>query len=297
KQGLSGECVRNGLLVSCEDTENDPRIDPQVCRALGLGSLMAVPIVSDFRVVGLLEVFSPRSRNFAKIHETVLDRLVEMIPKTHPEKTPPESIQPEASQPETPVSSEAAPPPVSQSGSTDTGSTEFTSMHATREALWEQKAEVREQAPQPGAEPSSAVRSHLLHWTLLGLAILAVAMALGYLVGSMMQTRWESSTQASQRPLINGVEAASMDSGQSATVRSSVEQHVQARSLADLRKLADRGDAEAQWQMGVRYYDGDGVPHDDAQAMKWFELAAEQGHVNAQSRLGAYYWAGRGVPV
>jgi len=137
----------------------------------------------------------------------------------------------------------------------------------------------------------------LLHWTLPGLAILTVAMALGYLVGSMMQTRSESSTQASQRPLINGVEAASMDSGQSATVRSSVEQHVQARSLADLRKLADRGDAEAQWQMGVRYYDGDGVPHDDAQAMKWFELAAEQGHVNAQSRLGAYYWAGRGVPV
>src|SRR5208282_1353171 len=164
----------------------------------------------------------------------------EMIPKTHPEKTPPESIQPEATQPESPVSPEAAPlPPVSESGSTDTGSTDFTSMHATREALWEQKPEVREPAPQPVAEPSSAVRSHLLHWTLLGLAILAVAMALGYLVGSMMQTRWESSTQASQRPLINGVEAVSMDSGQSATVRSSVEQHAQARSLADLRKLAD----------------------------------------------------------
>ena len=59
KQGLSGECVRSGLLVSCEDTENDPRIDPEVCRALGIGSLMAAPIVSDFRVVGLLEVFSP----------------------------------------------------------------------------------------------------------------------------------------------------------------------------------------------------------------------------------------------
>ncbi len=290
KQGLSGECVRNGLLVSCEDAENDPRIDPQVCRALGLGSLMAAPIVSDFRVVGLLEIFSPRSCNFAKIHETVLDRLVEMIPKTHPEKTPPESIQPEASQPETLVSPEAAPPPpVSESGSTDTGSTEFSSMHATREVLWEQKPEVREQAPQPVAEPSSAVRSHLLHWTLLGLAILAVAMALGYLAGSMMQTRWESSTQASQRPLINGVEVASMGPGQSA------EQHAQAKSLADLRKLADRGDAEAQFQMGVRYHNGEDVPQDDAQAMQWFQRAAEQGHVDAQSHLGAYYWAGRGV--
>src|SRR5208337_4509550 len=230
-QGLSGECVRNGLLVSCEDTENDPRIDPEVCRALGIGSLMATPIVSDFRVVGLLEIFSPHSRNFTKVHETVLDRLVEMIPKSHREKRQPETIQSEATQPETAVTPEAAPqPPVSESISTET----------------EKNPELSEQVSQPVAEPASGIRAHLLHWTLLGLAILAVAMALGYLVGSMMQTRWESSTQASQRPLINGVEGASMDSGQSPTVRSSVEQHTQARSLADLRKLADRGDAEAQ---------------------------------------------------
>ena len=85
KQGLSGECVRSGLLVSCEDMENDPRVDPEIGRALGIGSLMAAPIVSDFRVVGLLEVFSPHPRAFTKAHGTVLDRLVEMIPKTHPE--------------------------------------------------------------------------------------------------------------------------------------------------------------------------------------------------------------------
>ncbi len=298
QQGLSGECVRNGLLVSCVDTGNDPRIDSQVCRALGIGSLMATPIVSDFRVVGLLEIFSPHSRNFRKVHETVLDRLVEMIPKTHREKRQVESVQPEATQPETPVRPEAGPQtPASESGSTGPGSIESSSMPATRQVLSEQEPEVREQVSQPASEPSSAVRSHLLHWTLLGLAILAVAMALGYLVGSTMPSRWAPSPQASQQSLVNGAEPASMGSGQSATGRSSSEQYATVKSLADLRRLAERGDAEAQWQMGVRYYDGDGVPHDDAQAMKWFELAAEQGHVNAQSRLGAYYWAGRGVPV
>ncbi len=298
KQGLSGECVRNGLLVSCEDTGNDPRIDPEVCRALGIGSLMATPIVSDFRVVGLLEIFSPHSRNFTKVHETVLERLVEMIPKTHREKRQPESIQPEATQPETPIGSEAVPqPPVSGASSTEPEATEATSMHATPEALWEQKPEVSEQASQTVAESASGVRPHLLHWTLLGLAILAVAMALGYLVGSTMPSRWTPSPQASQQSVVNGAEAASRGSGQSATDRSSPEQHAPVKSLADLRKLAERGDPEAQWQMGVRYYDGDGVTHDDVQAMKWFELAAEQGHINAQSRLGAYYWAGRGVPV
>ncbi len=71
----------------------------------------------------------------------------------------------------------------------------------------------------------------------------------------------------------------------------------QPKSLADLQNSAERGDPDAQWQMAIRYHDGEGVPQDDTEAMKWFERAAEQGHVDAQSPLGAYYWAGRGVPV
>src|SRR2546429_4024118 len=95
KHGLSGECIRSGLLVSCEDTENDPRVDAEICRTLRIGSPMAAPLVSDFRVVGLLETFSPHPRAFTKAHETVLDRLVEMIPKTHRERTQPEKTQTE----------------------------------------------------------------------------------------------------------------------------------------------------------------------------------------------------------
>src|SRR5450755_2859688 len=78
--GLSGECVRKGLLVSCEDMENDPRVDPDLGRALGIGSLIAAPIMSDARAVGLLEVFSPRPRNFTKTDEMILGRLAEMAP-------------------------------------------------------------------------------------------------------------------------------------------------------------------------------------------------------------------------
>jgi len=46
----------------------------------------------------------------------------------------------------------------------------------------------------------------------------------------------------------------------------------------------------------VRYHNGEEVPQNDAQAVRWFLRAAEQGHVTAQATLGAYYWAGRGVP-
>ena len=81
RHGLTGECARSGRLMSCEDTETDPRVDRNLCRELGIGSILAAPILSDFRVVGLIEVFSHRPRAFTKTQETVLDRLVELVPK------------------------------------------------------------------------------------------------------------------------------------------------------------------------------------------------------------------------
>jgi hypothetical protein len=298
KHGLSGECVRSGSLVSCEDTEKDPRVDAEICRALGIGSLMAAPIVSDFRVVGLLEIFSPYPRAFTKAHETVLDRLVEMIPKTHREST-----HTEETQQETPIRPEAASgvwrPSVSDSGPNP----------ATREVWLEPKTEVREQLSQhvPGPivyaqvpeqilKPAPTGPSRLRDLGLLVLAIVVVAIVVVYLV---IEKR--ISPEASQRSSVNAAEAASTVSGQSATDRGSSgqrssDQRVQAKSLPELRKLAGQGDAEAQWQMGVRFHNGEGVPHDDAQAMQWFQRAAEQGHVTAQGALGAYYFAARGVP-
>ena len=321
KRGLSGECVRSGLLVSCEDTENDPRVDPEICRTLGIGSLMAAPIVSDFRVVGLLETFSPHPRAFAKAHETVLDRLVEMIPKTHREKTQTEKTQPEKTQPERPIRPEAVSgvwrPSVSESGPMELASMELDSMelgsiHATREVLLEPKPKVREQVsrqdpaqivsaqfPEHLPKPAPTAPSRLLDLGLLGLAIAVVAMVVGYLVGPVIEKR--ISPEASQRSLVKSAEAASTVSGQSSANqrsadRGSTSQRAQAKSLPDLRKLAGQGDADAQWQMGVRYHNGEGVPRDDVQAMQWFLRAADQGHVTAQATLGAYYWAGRGVP-
>jgi GAF domain-containing protein len=291
-RGLSGECVRSAHLVSCEDTENDPRIDPEVCRTLGIGSLIAAPIVSNFRVVGLLEVFSPQPRGFTHAHGTVLDRLVEMIPKTHREKTQPENTRPETTQPEEPIGSDAAlglsRPPASESDSVELDSLEFDSVRAIREALWEREPDAAEQPAQQASreivsaqvseqvsEPAPTAPSRWPHLLLLGMVVAVVAMAAGYLAAPTIEKRWADSPQASQRSLHL--------------------QRAQPQSLADLRKLADQGDADAQWQMGIRYHNGEDVPRDDVQAMQWFLRAAEQGHVTAQATLGAYYWAGRGV--
>jgi len=60
--------------------------------------------------------------------------------------------------------------------------------------------------------------------------------------------------------------------------------------------LAELGDAEAQFNMGVMYDEGAGVQQDLATAAEWYKKAAEQGFVDAQANIGMMYYHGQGVP-
>src|SRR5437763_10747979 len=42
--GFSGECLRTSKVLRCDDTQKDIRVDPEVCRELGLRSIAAVPL-------------------------------------------------------------------------------------------------------------------------------------------------------------------------------------------------------------------------------------------------------------
>jgi cell division septation protein DedD len=69
-----------------------------------------------------------------------------------------------------------------------------------------------------------------------------------------------------------------------------------AGALQVWRPLAVLGDANAQYQLGVMYYFGVGVPRDYSEALKWQFLAAAQGHAKAQNNLAVMYAYGEGVP-
>ena len=51
-------------------------------------------------------------------------------------------------------------------------------------------------------------------------------------------------------------------------------------------KSANQGNDEAQYCLGLAYYNGEGVVKDHKLAVKWFTEAAKQGHVHAQNNLG-----------
>lgn len=60
-------------------------------------------------------------------------------------------------------------------------------------------------------------------------------------------------------------------------------------------RAAEQGYADAQFNLGLLYINGEGVPQDIAHAVELFQKAAEQGHVDAQNNLGAMYFTGEGV--
>ena len=62
-----------------------------------------------------------------------------------------------------------------------------------------------------------------------------------------------------------------------------------------LIETAEKGDADAQVNLGWMYANGQGVTKDEVEAVKWFRKAADQGNAPAQYNLGNMYRTGQGV--
>ncbi len=69
-----------------------------------------------------------------------------------------------------------------------------------------------------------------------------------------------------------------------------------ATALAEWQPLAERGDANGQFGLGLLYANGWGVDLNDDEALKWYGLAAGQGHAEAAYNLGVMNANGWGVP-
>ena len=67
-------------------------------------------------------------------------------------------------------------------------------------------------------------------------------------------------------------------------------------AVAETHARAGQGDADAQYELGIMYAEGRGVPQNDAVAFAWYRQAAEAGVAAAQFNVGLMYSAGRGVP-
>jgi len=73
KEGsFTGLCIQSGEALHCEDSETDDRVDTGVIRALGVRSIIAVPIKHQETVIGVLATFSPVRGAFTDIEVSAL---------------------------------------------------------------------------------------------------------------------------------------------------------------------------------------------------------------------------------
>lgn len=184
-QGVSGECVRTVRPILCHDTEADRRVDPELCRDLGLGSFLAVPIVSDFHVSGLFEIFSPNARAFSSDEITTLQRLAELVPSAQPDKRVAETplaaphraaiaaanaaiVPAQTQEPEVSIARSVEPQPESLSSEpfnsavpTESPAAKINPLDHLRAALWDHASELEEQARRAELHPSEVTSQEI----------------------------------------------------------------------------------------------------------------------------------------
>jgi hypothetical protein len=113
-----------------------------------------------------------------------------------------------------------------------------------------------------------------------------------------------ASRQHGKRALVIGLLGVSLSGAAAATAvagpledgQSASERGDYARAMQLWRPLADRGNPDAQYHVGVLYADGRGVTRDHRKALLWYRNAAEQGNAAAQDALGDMYYLAIGVP-
>ncbi|HVN22109.1 MAG TPA: GAF domain-containing protein, partial [Dongiaceae bacterium] len=266
--GFSGECVRSGTLLRCDDTELDSRVDPETCRALGIRSILAAPVRTAEKSMGLVEVFSANPHAFSVVDEKALLKFADTIMHALDRAARSENL-----------------PTIGERSGPDP----FPSPQGS--VLFASSEPEHEKNTSPESHPSiSLPRSYLF---LLTLAAAAISMTLGLLTAP-----WIQSTAA---PWIGNklrnrgqAQLQTVLASSNAPVNSST--GIETASLPELKQMAEKGNPEAQNTLGLHYATGDGVTLDEREALRWFTRAAESGNVAAQSKLGSIYYSGRGVP-
>jgi putative methionine-R-sulfoxide reductase with GAF domain len=79
KSGLTGESVRTRQVLRCDDAETDSRVNRESCRALGIKSVMVVPLIREQQVIGVFELLADRPHAFEERDITALEHLAEMV--------------------------------------------------------------------------------------------------------------------------------------------------------------------------------------------------------------------------
>ncbi len=71
--------MRTRQVLRCDDAERDARVNHEVCRQLGIASVVVMPVVRDDEVLGVFELFSGKTNAFGDRDLSAVQRLGHMV--------------------------------------------------------------------------------------------------------------------------------------------------------------------------------------------------------------------------
>lgn len=272
--GLSGECIRSARPAICNDTGNDSRVDAEAATALGVRSILVVPVIDHGEVAGLVEVFAATSNSFDARHLAALQRLATGLPRLI---APP----PGTDDTQQPAERLSGLPPVAAATAPD--------QPQTAPAEGESPSSAGSEALGPGLFDESAATGS--NWRRVALIAGSVLLLLALLI----VLAWRSVSGASADPAgsrsippdpeVLFSRAKELIAGSSADCRPAVEL---------LRQAAQAGHLIAQYELGLHARRPE-CGADAPESARWLLVAAERGHPQAQREYAAALAEGRGV--
>lgn len=312
ESGIAGHALRSRQIQRCLDTESDPRVNRQVCRELGVRSMVVVPVRQGDRIIGLVSAFYRQPTGFTEgavgVLETIADALGEETEPIAPAATVGDE-QPRAPVflPEPPAESllRRAVPALMVAAAVVVVAVGLLLYRANTEGY---RAAAKEPEPQPlvtvsptpaGAAPADPVRAAAE----AGDAAAQYELALAYIHGDTEPrdygeaAKWltraaEAGNSSAQITLADayrmgrGVNA---DPVQACAWLIIAEANHNDDAKAPLRELTARMSAQqiagTRYELGRMYAAGRGVRADRVSAYMWFVLADEAGSPEAPQAM------------
>jgi GAF domain-containing protein/Sel1 repeat-containing protein len=271
--GLTGLCFRRGQTLLCRDTDADAKVDAAACRALGIRSVLALPLIEGRSVVGVLELLAsepdafkecPVSELVCGINAAIVQDVVDPIPS-------------DVAQPD------------------ETKDCADAKAHLFRWAWWMASAALLLAAAVYGFREHrvgrvsyvSAVRTKMRVTPFTGTTVLPP---------HPRHTAQSASVTDLRSAASRGDAVAAYVLGNAYEQGKGVPQNY-GQAMDWFMRAAAKGNALAQWRLGLGYLNAFGREEDDSRAAEWFKRAANQGNVPAQFALSRLYLTGKGVPL
>jgi hypothetical protein len=324
RSSLTGLCLDTGEILVCNDTDTDQRVDPQLCKGRGIRSLLVLPIKQNAKVLGVLAVMSLRPNSFSQHDAVAMSKLADQVLPLLSESPTISDRLDQLPSKDIDVAGDSETDIDVLKKNNDLGVTT-----EVAEAAESNEPNIGSELPHQTVITSSEEHRSQARW--LGIGPVAV-LALGIIAYGVHLSRSRVANHAAIPPLTTESHKLAIEEEKVLSVENratpqqdvlsiqSVQNHEQSKVLnnvltatrqetilaiqdpiqgTDVNRTLNRanaGDSTAQYEMGLQYADGEGVPQNYEEAMAWFAKAAENGNDKAQWKLGLGYMKGIGVP-